>query len=121
MMKLAEEIAFYRHERWDGGGYNGLKGEDIPVAACIVTLADAFDVLTHDRHCRVAWPVKRAVAEIHRERGGQFDPCVVDAFLGGFSNPDLCNLRANLTDFDRAPAAEEGTRVDMGVRELGKP
>jgi response regulator RpfG family c-di-GMP phosphodiesterase len=86
-----------------------------------VTLADTFDVLTHDRPYRVAWPAKRAVAEIHRERGGQFDPCVVDAFLGGFSNPDLCALRANLADFGQDLATAEASQVDTGLLELGKP
>lgn len=119
IVNLAEEIAFYHHERWDGGGYNGMKGEAIPVAARIVALADTFDVLTHDRPYRQAWPTDRALEEILRERGRQFDPCVVDAFMGGFSDPDLCALRASLARPDQtrpdqtrpdqtpAPAAEE--------------
>jgi putative two-component system response regulator len=124
ILKLAEEIAFYHHERWDGGGYNSTRGEDIPVAARIVTLADSFDVLTHDRPYRLAWSTERAVAEIHRERGQQFDPCVVDAFLGGFLNPGLYALHTNLARIDQTRLAEEmgrmDSRMDTSCREVGK-
>ncbi|MGA3239834.1 MAG: HD domain-containing phosphohydrolase [Bryobacteraceae bacterium] len=106
ILKLAQEIAFYHHERWDGCGYNSTKGEDIPVAARIVTLADTFDVLTHDRPYRRAWPANRAVAEIHRERGRQFDPRVVDAFLGEFFNSDLYALHTSVAGLDQTPAAD---------------
>lgn len=100
ILTLAREIAFYHHERWDGCGYNSIGGEDIPVAARIVTLADTFDVLTHDRPYRRAWPADRAVAEIHRERGRQFDPHVVDAFLGEFFNSDLYALHTSLAGIE---------------------
>jgi hypothetical protein len=70
------------HERWDGSGYPyGLNGEHIPLSGRIVTVADVFDALTHDRPYKHAWPVERAVAEITAQRGHQFDPNVVDAFL----------------------------------------
>jgi putative two-component system response regulator len=101
ILKLAREIAFYHHERWDGCGYNRIGGEDIPVSARIVALADTFDVLTHDRPYKRAWPGSRAVAEIQRERGHQFDPRVVDAFLGGFSTSDLYALQTNLAEADQ--------------------
>jgi putative two-component system response regulator len=120
ILKLAREIAFYHHERWDGRGYNRLGGEDIPVSARIVALADTFDVLTHDRPYRLAWPADRAVAEIHRERGHQFDPHVVDAFLGAFLNPDLYALLTNLAGFDQTRLAGEVGQVDTGCREGAK-
>jgi putative two-component system response regulator len=82
LLKLAEEIAFAHHERWDGHGYAGLAGEEIPLSGRITTVADVFDALTHDRPYKRAWPVDAAVAEITRGRGRQFDPGVVDAFLG---------------------------------------
>jgi putative two-component system response regulator len=82
LLKLAEEIAFAHHERWDGHGYAGLAGEEIPLSGRITTVADVFDALTHDRPYKRAWPVDAAVAEIRRGRGRQFDPGVVDAFLG---------------------------------------
>jgi len=81
VLQMAEEIAFAHHEWWDGSGYPlGLKGEEIPLAARIVALVDVFDALTHQRPYKRAWPVDDAVAEIHRLRGTQFDPLVVDAF-----------------------------------------
>jgi PAS domain S-box-containing protein len=81
VLELAERIALGHHERWDGGGYpSGLAGDDIPLAARIVAVADVFDALTHTRPYKNAWPVADAVAEIRRNRGGQFDPTIVDAF-----------------------------------------
>jgi putative two-component system response regulator len=81
LLQLAEIIAGSHHERWDGRGYHGLVGEDIPLHARITTLADAFDAMTSDRPYRSARSPEEANEEIRRERGGQFDPNVVDAFL----------------------------------------
>jgi putative two-component system response regulator len=82
LVQLAEEIALFHHERWDGEGYPcGLEAEEIPVTARIVAVADAFDALIHDRPYKAAWTLPDALAEIERERGGQFDPQVVDALL----------------------------------------
>jgi putative two-component system response regulator len=81
LLRLAEEIAFAHHERWDGDGYAGLARDQIPLAGRIVTVADVFDALTQKRPYKAAWPVEEAVAEIDRQRGRQFDPDIVDAFL----------------------------------------
>jgi putative two-component system response regulator len=82
VVQMAEEIALFHHERWDGKGYPcGLEGDEIPLAARVVAVADAFDALTHVRPYKDAWPMAEALAEIQRERGGQFDPQVVDALL----------------------------------------
>ena len=59
----------------------GLVGEAIPLAGRIVAVADVFDALTQKRPYKAAWPVGDAVAEIERQRGRQFDPALVDAFL----------------------------------------
>lgn len=81
ILQLAEEIALTHHEWWDGGGYPaGQRGAAIPLSGRIVAVADVFDALTHERPYKRAWPVSRAVAEIRRLRGSQFDPDVVDAF-----------------------------------------
>lgn len=82
LLQLAEQIALTHHERWDGKGYAGLQGKDIPLAARIVSVCDVYDALTHARPYKEAWPVDRAVAEIERQSGGLFDPRVAAAFLG---------------------------------------
>jgi putative two-component system response regulator len=83
VLRLAEEIALTHHEWWDGTGYPaGLRGEEIPLAGRIVALADVFDALTHARPYKRAWPIANAVAEIKRLAGRQFDPRLVEAFLG---------------------------------------
>jgi PAS domain S-box-containing protein len=82
VVRMAMEIAFTHHERWDGSGYpSGLGGAGIPISGRIVAVADAFDAMTHARPYKAALPVEHAVAEIVHCRGGQFDPRVVDAFL----------------------------------------
>jgi len=72
----------HHHEHFDGSGYpGGLAGDDIPMASRILLVADAFDAMTTDRPYRKAMPIKAAIEELKRHRGGQFDPEVVDAFL----------------------------------------
>jgi putative two-component system response regulator len=89
LLRLAEEIAFSHHERWDGAGYAGMRGTDVPLAGRIVAVADVFDALTQQRPYKPAWPVAEAIAEIDRQRERQFDPAVVDAFLRVIqSSPD---------------------------------
>ena len=81
LLRLAEEIAFSHHERWDGSGYAGLEADRIPLAGRIVAVADVFDALLQKRPYKPAWPIDAAVAEIGRQRGMQFDPNIVDAFM----------------------------------------
>jgi putative two-component system response regulator len=81
ILRLAEEIAFNHHERWDGDGYVGIAGAAIPLAGRIVAVADVFDALAQKRPYKPAWTVNEAVSEIERQRGRQFDPTLVDAFL----------------------------------------
>jgi len=71
----------YHHERWDGKGYpKGLKGEEIPLFARIIAVADAFDAMTSDRPYRKAKNPMEAAREIIKNSGTQFDPRVVEAF-----------------------------------------
>lgn len=81
-MQMAEEIARFHHEWWDGTGYpGGLSGAAIPLSARITALADVFDALTHRRPYKDAWPLDKALLEIADLRGKQFDPQLTDAFL----------------------------------------
>ena len=92
LMKVAEQIARYHHEHWDGSGYMGLKGTSIPLPARLTALADTFDVLTHSRPYRPSNSLEETLTEIRKERGRQFDPALVDALLDMSSGQDLLQL-----------------------------
>ena len=72
----------HHHESFDGQGYpDNLKGEQIPLGARIIAVADAYHAMVSARPFRKARSAEEALAELHRCRGTQFDPLVVDAFL----------------------------------------
>ena len=78
----------HHHERYDGGGYpSGLRGEEIPLGAAIICVADTFDTMTTDRPYRRAPGLEEARHEIVRCGGQQFDPRVVTAFLRASASP----------------------------------
>ncbi len=82
LIQLAATIANAHHERWDGSGYpNGLKQQQIPIAARIVTVADVFDALTTQRPYKEAMPLQVARAYLEDKTGSEFDPACVEAFL----------------------------------------
>jgi putative two-component system response regulator len=81
VMQTAERIVRHHHERWDGTGYpDALSGDDIPIEARIVHVADVFDVLVHERPYKESWTVEAAAEEIRRGAGTQFAPAAVEAF-----------------------------------------
>ena len=81
-IQMAVDVARHHHEFWDGNGYpDGIAGGAIPEAARITTLADVFDVLTHDRPYRAAWPVAKALNEMRRLKGTRFDPSMTETFI----------------------------------------
>ena len=81
-LDIARKIALYHHERWDGNGYpEHLAGEAIPVAARLMALVDVFDALSCKRPYKEPFPMEETIAIICEERGKQFDPDVVDAFV----------------------------------------
>ena len=76
----ARNMAAYHHERWDGKGYpEGLHGEEIPLSARVMAVADVFDALTSPRIYKPAFPLSKAVKMIEEGKGIQFDPKCVDA------------------------------------------
>jgi hypothetical protein len=89
----AREVARHHHERWDGSGYpDGLAGEDIPLAARIVAVADVYDALISERPYKRAWPPEEAITEIRKMSGGHFDPAIVKAFVQLFDTNVLRDL-----------------------------
>jgi putative nucleotidyltransferase with HDIG domain len=89
-MKEVGRILRAHHEKWDGSGYpEGLKGDRIPLAARIISVADALDAITTDRPYRKAADLATALAEIKRHAGSEFDPAVVDAFLKACETGDI--------------------------------
>ena len=75
------EAVLYHHERFDGQGYIGLKDEEIPLFSRIISIADAFDVMTNDRPYRKALSFEEALEEIKKNSGTQFDPEIADIFI----------------------------------------
>jgi PAS domain S-box-containing protein len=93
-LTIAREIAYYHHEKWNGKGYpKQLKGEQIPLSARIIAIADVYDALTSKRCYKEAFPHTKAKKIILNEKGELFDPVVVDAFLAG-ENDFLAILKA---------------------------
>jgi two-component system response regulator RpfG len=81
-LSMGAIIALGHHEKFDGSGYpNGLHGEDIPLVARIVAVADVFDALVSERPYKHAWPLDEGVEYLKGQRGKHFDPRTVDAFL----------------------------------------
>jgi HD-GYP domain-containing protein (c-di-GMP phosphodiesterase class II) len=95
--RVAVPCVLYHHERWDGHGYpSGSAGTEIPIEARVLAVADAFDAMTSDRPYRRALTQGRAIAELERCAGTQFDPDVVAVFAeawqqGAFEAP--CGAR----------------------------
>ena len=81
-IQMAYEVATYHHEKWDGTGYpNGLKGNQIPVSARIMAIADVYDALTMERVYKKAFPVETALAIIENDSGKHFDPTLGPLFV----------------------------------------
>jgi hypothetical protein len=82
-LEQAGVVVRSHHERYDGRGYpDGLRGEEIPVAARVITACDAFNAMTTDRPYRSALSLTEATRELRAESGKQFDPAVVEALVG---------------------------------------
>ena len=106
MPSIVKQMVRSHHERYDGGGYpDGLAGEEIPLAARILTVADALDAMTSDRPYRKALPLSVARAEIEDQTGRQFCPLVVGALRA-------CLDRGGMDFWDQepepVPAAAQG-------------
>ena len=99
LMDIAKKIALQHHERYDGKGYLGIKGEDIDFNARCVAIADVFDALVSSRPYKKPWTPEEAKRQIISQKGRQFDPELVDIFVAHFDE--------FLAVFKRYPDAQE--------------
>jgi len=108
-LEMGHDIALCHHEKWDGSGYpKGLEGQEIPLAARILALADVYDALTTVRPYKDAWTHEAARRWIREGSGRHFDPLVVGAFLQG--EKQMNAIRARLADSVDEVAALTGDR-----------
>ncbi|MTI85594.1 MAG: HD-GYP domain-containing protein [Firmicutes bacterium] len=93
------EAVLHHHERWDGKGYPfGLKGQEIPLYSRILSVADAFDAMISDRPYKKAIPRNLALAELKANAGTQFDPYIIESFVGKVQpelslSTDVCSYK----------------------------
>lgn len=106
ILQIAQEIALFHHERWDGRGYPyKLKKEGIPIYGRIVAVVDVFDALMSKRPFKTAYPVEVAYDIMRREREKSFDPDIIDCFLRNIDcvleikNEINSEDKVNLADF----------------------
>ncbi|MDX1675743.1 MAG: response regulator [Longimicrobiales bacterium] len=128
VLQMAEEIALYHHENWDGSGYMSMEAELIPLPAQIVHIADVFDALTHERPYKEAWPVDRALSEIRDLTGRFFDRTVTDALFAvhgkdrllieGAPPPVSAIFMENGAGGDRHKAAQRIAEAEARARKL---
>ena len=84
-LQVASRIALGHHEHFNGRGYPyAMRGDEIPIEARVVAIADVFDALTSERPYKNSWPLEEALVYIKNQRGRQFDPDCVDVFLANF-------------------------------------
>ncbi len=113
--EAAREVALHHHERWDGTGYPGLleglarrgrRGEEIPLFARIVGLADVFDALSSHRAYKRAWTEAQVLDAIRAEANRAFDPELVDILLRRL--PEIRSIRDAHRDHDSAESSDAG-------------
>lgn len=102
LVQMAREISLGHHEKWDGSGYpKGLKGEEIPISARIVAIADVFDALVHERVYKKGMSAEEALDIMAQGRGSHFDPSLFDLFID--LKEDMLKIAFNVVD----PICEE--------------
>jgi HD-GYP domain-containing protein (c-di-GMP phosphodiesterase class II) len=110
------EIVLAHHERIDGGGYpNGLSGEQIPLAARIIAVADTYDVMTARDSYRRPVSSRDAIEELRRVSGSQLDAQVVETFVGLLEKRSVTFRHADDADFERE------LNLDRRIRDYAAP
>ena len=109
-LRMGASIALNHHEKYDGSGYPaGLRGEEIPVEARIVAVADVFDALTTNRPYKTNWNIEEAVEFLKNNSGSQFDPKCVNGFLSQLDN--IKRVLKELHDKDNVVIMSSTTRL----------
>ncbi len=122
VLQVAHKMSLYHHEKWNGTGYpKGLKGEDIPLEARIITVADVFDALCVSRVYKKAWKTDDAYLYILGEAGKSFDPRIVAAFKKIFSSVRKLYLNQTPQTEETASAAPATPKPPVAVPEKPLP
>ncbi len=112
-LKVARDIAWCHHERFDGTGYpRGLRGYAIPLSARITTVCDVYDALTSERPYKSAFPHSEAIEVIANGRGSHFDPDIVDAFLHREKEFDAIRIRLADATVGKRTRASKNTSTE---------
>jgi putative two-component system response regulator len=112
-LSLAKEIAYSHQEKWDGSGYpQALAGDDIPISARLMAVADVYDALISRRVYKLGMPHAQAVEIIRQGRGTHFDPDVCDAFLDCVEQ--FQTIAARFADTDQDMAAKRAALERTG-------
>lgn len=107
-LQAPREIILHHHERYDGKGYpDGLAGEEIPLGARILAVADSFEAMMSDRPYRKALPIETSVRELELNSGTQFDPLVVRAFISAMEEDE--SLKAPMPPMSQEAPAQPRT------------
>ena len=114
-LTLAKEIAYGHQEKWDGSGYpQGLTGDDIPISARLMAVADVYDALISRRVYKAGMPHEKAVEIILQGKGQHFDPDMVDAFME--LQDEFRNIAASYADNDEV-MAEKASYMEKAIAE----
>ena len=110
LVKVAREICRWHHERWDGRGYpDGLKGDEIPISAQVVSLADVYDALTSERCYKAAFDHETALNMIVNGECGAFNPLLLECLMDG---ADQIKLAMQETEEEKQKDAEQSQRQE---------
>ena len=114
LLEIAKQIVYSHHEWWDGSGYpQGIKGDEIPIPARLMALADAYDDLVFGSSSKPGLTPADAATQILFERGTHFDPDVVDAFIE--IQDDFTSIAANFPTREKTPLARDSGSTSLST------
>ncbi|MDE7367482.1 MAG: HD-GYP domain-containing protein, partial [Lachnospiraceae bacterium] len=114
VMEIARTIALQHHERWDGKGYLGMKGEEIAYVSRLMALADVFDALSASRCYKEGWSLSQTYNEISLGSGTQFDPQVVELFKEQFDK--FVEIFKSIPDLPQEEVEEQNWEIQATAK-----